>query len=112
MSDAPVFTHTLREPIKNMKGEEVTEISFRKPRGGDIMRHGYPVRYVPGQDVETVTIDGEKAAQMMAELSGIPLPMIERMDPNDMTDCAWGIAGFFIQGFNRARSSSPAAPSA
>lgn len=104
MSDQTVFTAKLREKIPNQDGDLVDEISFRKPRGGDIMRCGYPVKFVPGQDIETATLDAVNAAKMLSALSGIPLSMIERMDPNDMTDCAWGIAGFFIPGFRRAPS--------
>lgn len=102
MTDEPAYVQVLREPIKDLAGEDVTELKFRKPRGGDIMRCGNPVKYMPHDESQDITFDEVKMAKMLATLSGIPLPMIERMDPNDLLECAWGIASFFIPGM-RAR---------
>lgn len=97
---APVFEHTLRTAIPNEKAELTSTISFRKPTGGDIMRCGNPVKYMPHDESQEVTFDEMKMAKMMSALSGIPLAMIERMDPNDMAECSWGLARFFIPGMN------------
>ena len=101
MTDEPIFTHALREPIKDIKGDPVAVISFRKPTAGDIIRCGNPVKFQPHDDDREITFDEVKTGRMISALSGIPLPMIERMDPNDFADCMWGIAGFFLPGMKR-----------
>lgn len=98
MADDVAFTQVLREPILDIAGEPVTELTFRKPRGGDIIKCGNPVRFTPFGDASDISFDETKLGRMLSALSGIPLPMIERMDPNDLMECAWGIAGFFIPG--------------
>ena len=102
MSDEPIFTHALREPILDIAGQPVATLSFRKPRAGDVMRNGNPVKFQPHDDDREITFDEVKAAKMIAALTSIPLPMIERMDPNDFSDCCWGMAPFFLPGMPRA----------
>ena len=102
----PAFKHTLRDPIPDGKGATITEISFRKPRAGDIMRCGNPVKYMPYDDRQDVAFDEVKLVKMLAALSDVLPPMIERMDPNDFMECAWGIASFFIPGMRRDSATS------
>ena len=106
MSDASsetIFTHKLREKIPNQNGDLVDEISFRKPRGGDILRCGNPVKYMPHDEEQEITFDEVKMGKMIAALSSIPLAMLDRMDPQDMVEISWGVARFFIPGLGRAK---------
>lgn len=101
MSDEPIFTHQLRDPIKDINGDPATTLSFRMPRVGDIVRCGNPVKYQPVGDDNAITFDEVKAVKMIAALTQIPPPMVERMHPNDFLDCCWGMAPFFLPGMQR-----------
>jgi hypothetical protein len=96
-----VFTQTLRDPIPDHKGDLTAEIGFRKPRAGDITRCGNPVKYMPHDDEQEISFDEPKMTRMLSALSGIPEAMINRMTSEDWTECAWGIARFFIPGLSR-----------
>ncbi len=89
----PITVRLLHRPIRNNKGDEVRELTFREPTGGDINRYGNPVRI--NQDGDVV-IDERKMTLIMAALSGILSPLLERMDPRDWNSCAYRLRGFFL----------------
>jgi hypothetical protein len=89
----PVRVKLLRKSIRNTKGDEIKEIEFREPTGGDLSRYGNPVRINQEGDI---IIDERKMTTMMAALSGILPPFIEGMDPRDWNSCAYRLRGFFL----------------
>jgi Phage tail assembly chaperone proteins, E, or 41 or 14 len=89
----PIKVKLLYRPIRDNQGAEVRELSFREPTGGDINRYGNPVRI--NQDGDVV-IDERKMTFIMAALTGILSPMLERMDPRDWNSCAYRLRSFFL----------------
>jgi tail assembly chaperone E/41/14-like protein len=92
----PIVVKLMYRPIKNNKGEEVRELTFREPSGGDINRYGNPVRI--NQEGDAI-IDERKMTLIMAALSGILSPLLERMDPRDWNSCAYRLRNFFLPDF-------------
>jgi hypothetical protein len=88
----PVKVKLLYRAIRDNKNVEIKEISFREPTAGDINRHGNPVRI--GPEGEAI-IDDQRMMQVMASLSGILSPLLERMDPRDYASCAYRLRRFF-----------------
>ena len=89
----PVRVKLLHKPVRNNKGEEVHELVFREPTGGDINRCGNPCRINLDGDV---IIDEKKMSLIMANLSGILSPLLDTMDPRDWNSCAYRLRGFFL----------------
>lgn len=90
-------TYQLSEPVKvpGKTGEEMSDrLTFRKPNGGDVTRHGMPViiDYSGGKDM---TYDAPKMTAMMAALAGVPSIVIERLDVEEWHACAFLLSGFF-----------------
>lgn len=92
VSTWPMRIKLIHRPIRNNKNEEVSEIQFREPTGGDVNRYGAPVR-MNGEG--GFDIDDKKMAMIMAALSGINLPFLERMDPRDWQSCAYRLKLYF-----------------
>ena len=88
----PMRIKLLYRAIRNNKNDEVRELSFREPTGADINRYGAPVRMNPDGMFD---IDDRKMAMLMAALSGINLPFLERMDPRDWQSCAYRLKLYF-----------------
>ena len=89
----PIKVKLLYRPIRDNQGAEVKELSFREPTGGDINRYGNPVRINQEGDV---VIDERKMTFIMAALTGILSPLLERMDPRDWNSCAYRLRAFFL----------------
>jgi hypothetical protein len=89
----PIKVKLLHKTIRDNKGNELRELTFRQPTGGDINRNGIPVR-VDGTG--EVVIDERKMTLMMTALTGIMTPMLEAMDPRDWASCAYRLRGFFL----------------
>jgi hypothetical protein len=89
----PIKVKLLYRPIRDNQGAEVRELSFREPTGGDINRYGNPVRI--NQDGDVV-IDERKMTFIMAALTGVLSPLLERMDPRDWNSCAYRLRSFFL----------------
>ena len=89
----PVKVKLLHRSIRDNKGNEMRELSFRQPTGGDITRNGIPVRVTIEGDV---VMDERKMTLMMTALSGVMTPFIENMDPRDWASCAYRLRGFFL----------------
>ena len=101
-----VLSFTLQRPII-AHGVQTSELSFREPTGGDLIRHGNPIRFVPGQDITAATFDESKLAAMIAALAAINRGAVEQMHPQDLIECGWLIAPFFIPGLSTKRSAQP-----
>ena len=89
----PIKVKLLHKAIRNNKNEEVRELVFREPTGGDINRYGNPCRI---DSTGEVHIDERKMTLIMAGLTGILSPLLERMDPRDWNSCAYRLRGFFL----------------
>jgi hypothetical protein len=89
----PIVVRLLHKPIRGNQNEELTELRFREPTGGDINRCGNPCRINFEGDV---VIDEKKMSLIMANLSGVLSPLLDRMDPRDWTSCAYRLRGFFL----------------
>jgi len=89
----PVKVKLIHKPIFDQDGREVKEMVFREPTAGDINRYGNPVLLT--NEFEAV-IDPKKMSLMMAALSGILSPMLDRMDPRDWNSCAYRWRTFFL----------------
>lgn len=85
----------LRKPIQ-ANGEEVSELTFREPTGGDIERAGNPVIVdVFSGDTVKITFDEKKMVQMMSRLAEIPPSSVRMMHPKDWNSIAWQLVHFF-----------------
>jgi hypothetical protein len=80
--------------------DETSTITFREPTALDIEEcGGSPVILdLNGAGDALPSFDGRKMNLMLARLSGVPLPFIQRMPAGDWTNCAWTIAPFFVPG--------------
>lgn len=85
----------LRKPIQ-ANGEEVSELTFREPTGGDIERAGNPVIVdVFSGDTIKLTFDEKKMTQMMSRLAEVPPSSIRMLHPKDWNSIAWQLVHFF-----------------
>lgn len=89
----PIKVRLIHKPVKNNKGDLVRELEFREPTGNDINRVGCPVRVTWEGEV---IIDDRRMFAILANLSGILQPNLERMDPRDYQSCAYRLRGFFM----------------
>ena len=92
----PVVVKLLHKPVRNNKNELVHELTFREPTGGEINRYGNPVRIDQAGDA---IIDERKMTLIMAALSGVLSPLLDRMDPRDWNSCAYRLRNFFLPDF-------------
>lgn len=84
----------LHGPTRNRKNEEIHQLEFRQPKGGDIRRVGNPVRL--NSDYEIV-VDERKMTRMMAALSGLRyVPLIDLLDARDWSSCSFWLQRFFL----------------
>jgi len=88
----PMKIKLMHRKIRNNKNEEISEVTFREPSGGDVNRYGSPVRMNADGMFD---IDDKRMGMLMAALSGINLPFLERMDPRDWQSCAYRLKLFF-----------------
>ena len=95
----PVLVYELEMPIRGAEGESTTTVSFREPTAGDVYEHGNPVTRVDYM-VTPWRIERDQAAyfDMMAALSGVPVPNLMQMSPNDVLTCEAQLDRFFIPG--------------
>jgi hypothetical protein len=88
------WTYPLRyKRIRGNKNEELSSLTFREPTAGDINRYGNPATMNAGGRFNP---DPPIMFTMMAVLSGINQPLLERMDPRDWNFIAWRLMGFFV----------------
>jgi hypothetical protein len=89
----PIKVKLLNKAIRDNKGNEIRELSFRQPTGADINRYGLPVRIDVAGDV---LMDERKMTLMMTALCGVMTPFLETMDPRDWASCAYRLRNFFL----------------
>jgi hypothetical protein len=89
----PIKVKLVHKPIHDQNGRELAELSFREPTAGDINRCGNPVRLTSDFDA---AIDERKMTLMIAALSGVLSPMLDKMDPRDWNSCAYRLRTFFL----------------
>jgi Phage tail assembly chaperone proteins, E, or 41 or 14 len=79
-------------------GEEIKQLKFRRPTGGDIMSlgEGYPIiiNWQTGQ----VTPNPKVMGEMMSTLASVPPSTIRALDAEDWSTCAHALMGFFPPG--------------
>lgn len=92
----PIRIRLIYKPIRNNAGEDIRELVFREPNGGDINRNGNPVRIDQHGDP---IIDERKMTLIMSALTGVLTPLLERMDPRDWNSCAYRLRNFFLPDF-------------
>lgn len=86
---------TLRKSVI-ANGEEVKELKFREPTGGDIEACGNPVLIdMFGRDTPQVSFDAKSMTSMLARLALVPPSTIKQMHPKDWNNAAWMISNFF-----------------
>jgi tail assembly chaperone E/41/14-like protein len=84
----------LRKPVQ-ANGEEVMEIKFREPTGGDIERIGNPV-IIDWNEGARVDYKAREMTQMMALLANVPPSTIRMMHPTDWNTGALKLSNFFM----------------
>lgn len=84
----------LRKPVI-ANGEEVREITFREPTGGDIERIGNPV-IIDWQEGARFDYKSREMTAMMAALANVPPSTIRQMHPMDWNTGALKLANFFM----------------
>jgi hypothetical protein len=89
----PIKVKLVHKPIRDQNDRELKELSFREPTAGDINRYGNPVRLTDDYDA---VIDERKMTLIMANLSGVLSPMLDKMDPRDWNSCAYRLRTFFL----------------
>lgn len=94
--DGPsLIVQSLRKSVI-ANGDEVNELTFREPTGGDIERVGNPVTIdMLSGDTPKITFDAKAMTQMMALLATVPPSTIRQMHPRDWNSAAWQLAHFF-----------------
>lgn len=98
----PMVIKLLHKPIRKSPTEDLQELTFREPSAADIMRcGGNPCRMElvdvgDGTAIYRIAIDDRKMLTLIANLSGVHEPMLQRMDPRDYNSCAYRLQRFFI----------------
>src|SRR5215471_5705217 len=77
-------------------GEEVDELNFREPTGGDIERIGCPIVLSVFEAQPKPIYDGSVMTQMMAHLAAVPPSTIRHLDPRDWQNGAMMLFHFFV----------------
>ncbi len=110
--ESPFLTRELEKAIQ-FQGVAIPVLALREPNGGDLLAVGNPVNWDPFSDPPRISFDFAKVVRMLSRLSGgVSEAMISRMSPNDLTDVAWDLAGFFTPGMRAPkRSGSGQSPS-
>src|SRR5262245_15344261 len=94
---APVWNGTLplrKKVIAN--GEDVDELMFREPTGGDIERIGCPIILSVFESQPKPIPDGAIMTQMMAHLAGVPPSTIRQLHPVDWQNGMMMLFHFFV----------------
>jgi Phage tail assembly chaperone proteins, E, or 41 or 14 len=100
----PMVIKLMHRPVQKSANvtDTISELVFREPTAGDIMRSGgNPVRVevaqVTGNEiVYNFVIDDTKMMRLMANLSGVLEPYLQKMDSRDYNSCAHRLRRFFI----------------
>lgn len=103
--DVPEWPMTIKlnhKPIQKNRNEILNELTFREPSAMDIIRAGgNPCRIEiteisGGQVIYNPIIDDVKMMRLMANLTGLLEPQIQKMDPRDYASCAHRLRKYFL----------------
>jgi hypothetical protein len=98
----PMVIKLLHKPIQKSRTEVLNELSFREPTAMDIIRcGGNPCRIEVtevsgGRVIYNPIIDDKKMFVLMANLSGLLEPQLQKMDPREYNSCAYRLRSFFL----------------
>jgi hypothetical protein len=98
----PMVIKLLHKPIQKSRTEVLNEITFREPTAMDIIRcGGNPCRIEVtevsgGRVIYNPVIDDTRMLILMANLSGLIEPQLQKMDPRDYNSCAYRLRSFFL----------------
>lgn len=84
-------TIKLAHPI-DAHGETVTQITIRKPKGGDVMDIGVPFKTEANG---TALPDMGMMGAYISKLAGIPVSSVRNMEVADLMQAVQVVAGFF-----------------
>lgn len=90
----PLILRLRKNVIAN--GDEVSELKFREPTGGDIARTGNPVVLDFSKDPPGFNYDAKAMEAMMSTLAAVPPSTIRALHPKDWQNGAIMLAGFFV----------------
>lgn len=90
----PITVKLSHKPIIGNRREQLTELTFREPTAADIIRCGNPVWI--SSTTQEIFFDERKMTTMMAQLSGVLLPLLDALHPNDWNSCAYRLRPFFL----------------
>jgi hypothetical protein len=102
VAEWPLVIKLLHKPLQKTRTEILNEITFREPTAMDIIKcGGNPCRIEitevsGGRVVYNPVIDDAKMMVLMANLSGLLEPQLQKMDPRDYTSCAYRLRSFFL----------------
>jgi len=102
LDEWPLTIQLLHRPVETKPGMTVTELTFREPTAGDLMRAGgNPCRVEiiemgGGRVTWQPVIDDAKMIRLMASLAGVLEPYLQKMDPRDYASCAHRLRRFFL----------------
>ena len=79
-------------------GNEMTELEFRKPNGGDVAACGFPFSFtVTEESGTTIQPNAPAITAMIARLGNIPLSSAKALAFNDWMTCMGELFSFFGQ---------------
>lgn len=102
LDEWPLTIKLLHRQVETRPGMSVDELTFREPAAGDLMRAGGNpckveiVEMGGGRVTWQPVIDDAKMLRLMASLSGVLEPYLQRMDPRDYASCAHRLRRFFL----------------
>lgn len=98
----PMVIRLLHKPLQKSRTETLNELTFREPTAMDIIKcGGNPCRIEitevsGGRVVYNPIIDDAKMMVLIANLTGLLEPQIQKLDPRDYTSCAYRLRSFFL----------------
>jgi hypothetical protein len=92
---ASVVKIALNKPVI-ANGEEVMELSFREPTGGDIAMCGNPVTVDFREDPPKINTDSKAMTAMLSQLAVVPPSTIKSLSAKDWEAAALVVTGFFL----------------
>jgi hypothetical protein len=98
---ADPITVKLTTPVQHPEGHMLTELTFREPKGKDIISAGYPFS-VSG----TVSIDIAATAKLMGITANAFSYVIENLSAQDFQTCMGAVLTFFTAPATMAASTT------
>jgi hypothetical protein len=96
-NDKPGVTISLTKPI-HAYGEDLSELTFREPSGGDIAAAGMPVRFDLSKAEPDIEFNATEMTAMLSRLASVPPSSIALLTAGDWISAAYAVAPFFVPG--------------